>query len=224
MQFLYDFVRIFIPLAVVIDPAGMLPVYLAMTTRYTPEQRRRIAKRASWVATFTGVGFIAFGQLILSVMGVRFADFQIAGGILLVVLCIIDVLIPGKPAVNEHADSDPASAIGIVPLAIPLIVGPATMTTSLLLVNSYARGYEERFGAPWGAIIVATMVSAALVMNVLLLFIVMWHSDTLVRVVGKNVMMVINKIVMILLAAIAVSLIRQGVMSIVSELLLTRSQ
>ncbi|MCL2648146.1 MAG: MarC family protein [Phycisphaerales bacterium] len=218
MQFVYDFVRIFIPLLVVIDPAGMLPVYLAITNRYTADQRRRIAKRASLAAAFTGVGFIAFGQLILGVMGVRFADFQIAGGILLVVLCIIDVLIPGKPAVNEHADFDPASAIGIVPLAIPLIVGPATMTTSLLLVNSYAKGYQDRFGSPWGAIIVAAMVSAALLINVLLLFIAMWHSDRLVRIVGKNAMTVINKIVMILLAAIAVSLIRQGVMSIVSEL------
>ena len=218
MQLVYDFVRIFIPLAVVIDPAGMLPVYLALTNRYTPDQRRRIAKRASLVAACTGVGFIAFGQLILGVMGVRFADFQIAGGILLVVLCIIDVLIPGKPAVNEHVDYDPTSVVSIVPLAIPLIVGPATMTTSLLLVNSYARGYEDRFGAPWGAIIVMAMVSAALIINVLLLFIAMWHSDALVRIVGKNAMMVINKIVMILLAAIAVSLIRQGVVSIVSEL------
>ena len=217
MQFLYDFIRIFIPLFVVIDPAGMLPVYLAMTNRYTPEQRRRIARRASIAAALTGVGFIVFGQLILSVMGVRFADFQIAGGILLVVLCIIDVLTPGKPAVNEHVDYDPASAIGIVPLAIPLIVGPATMTTSLLLVNSYAKGDEDQFGAPWGAVIVASMVAAALLINVLLLFIAMWHSDKLVRIVGKNAMTVINKIVMILLAAIAVSLIRQGIESIVSD-------
>ena len=92
MQFFYDFVRIFIPLAVVIDPAGMLPVFLAITQRYTPSQRRRIAKRASLAAALIGVGFIAFGQLILGVMGVHFADFQIAGGILLVILCIIDVL------------------------------------------------------------------------------------------------------------------------------------
>ena len=217
MQFLYDFLRIFIPLFVVIDPAGMLPVYMAITNRYTPDQRRRIARRASLVAACTGIGFIAFGQLILGVMGVRFADFQIAGGILLVVLCIIDVLIPGKPAVNEHADVDPASTIGVVPLAIPLIVGPASMTTSLLLVNSYAKGYEDTYGAPWGTIIVMAMVSAALLINVLLLFIAMWHSDTLARVVGKNTMTVINKIVMILLAAIAVSLIRQGVENIVSE-------
>ena len=217
MQFLSDFVRIFIPLFVVIDPAGMLPVYLAITQRYTPEQRRRIAKRASIAAALIGVGFIAFGQLIFAVMGVQFADFQIAGGILLVILCVIDVLTPGKPAVNEHVEYDPASAIGIVPLAIPLIVGPATMTTSLLLVNSYAGGYEAQFGAPWGAIIVASMVAVALLINVLMLFIAMWHSDRLVRIVGKNTMTIINKIVMILLAAIAVSLIRQGVLSIVSE-------
>jgi multiple antibiotic resistance protein len=112
---------------------------------------------------------------------------------------------------------DPADRVGIVPLAVPLIVGPATMTTSLLLVNTYGRQYNEHFGTPYGQIIVACMVCVALLMNVGILLLAMWHSDRLAQWVGRNTMAVINKIVMILLAAIAVSLVRQGIVGIITN-------
>jgi multiple antibiotic resistance protein len=216
LKMVHDFLLILVPLFVVIDPAGSLPLFLAITGRYPPDQRRRIARRAATVAAATGVGFVILGQAVLRFLGLRFEDFQIAGGILLVVLAIIDLLIPGKPAVNSSA-IDPAESVGVVPLAVPLIVGPATMTTSLLLVSAYSQEYNVRFTAPLGEIIVATMVCLALVINVTLLFVAMWHSDRIVAVVGKNAMSVMNKIVMILLAAIAVSLIRQGIVGIVQD-------
>ncbi len=211
---LHDFLLIFIPLFVVIDPAGTIPVYLALTDRYAEGQRRRIAVRAATVAGATGVLFVFLGQATLRFLGVRFEDFQIAGGVLLAILAIIDLLIPGKPAVDQSA-RDPAEQIGIVPLAVPLIVGPATMTTSLLLVNTYSKAYNDHFGAPYGQAIVATMVCVALLMNVGLLLLAMWHSGRLTRLVGRNTMAVMNKIVMILLAAIAVSLVRQGIVGII---------
>jgi multiple antibiotic resistance protein len=214
MAFLHDFLMIFLPLLVVVDPAGTVPVYLALTGRHTASGRREIAVRATIVAAVTGVLFVVLGQAIFNFLGVRFADFQIAGGILLVVLALIDLLTPGKPAVDDHA----SPTDGIVPLAVPLIVGPATMTTSLLLVNTYSKPYGERFGALQGQVIVMAMVCVALLLNLALLLAAMWHADRLSALVGKNTMAVINKIVMILLAAIAVSLIRQGIVSIVQEL------
>jgi multiple antibiotic resistance protein len=217
LKTLHDFSLIFVPLFVVIDPAGSLPLFLAITGRYPSDQRRRIARRAATVAAATGVGFVILGQAVLRFLGLRFEDFQIAGGILLAVLAITDLLMPGKPAVNASA-IDPAESVGVVPLAVPLIVGPATMTTSLLLVSTYSQEYNVRFTAPWGEVIVATMVCLALVINVALLFVAMWHSDRIVALVGKNAMSVMNKIVMILLAAIAVSLIRQGIVGIVQDL------
>jgi multiple antibiotic resistance protein len=211
---LHDFLLIFIPLFVVIDPAGTIPVYLALTDQYQEAQRRRIAVRAATVAAATGVLFVLLGQATLRFLGVRFEDFQIAGGVLLAILAIIDLLIPGKPAV-EQGTLDPADRVGIVPLAVPLIVGPATMTTSLLLVNTYSRTYNDQFGAPYGQMIVAGMVCAALLINIALLLLAMWHSGRLAELIGRNTMAVVNKIVMILLAAIAVSLVRQGVVSII---------
>jgi multiple antibiotic resistance protein len=212
-QILHHFLLIFIPLFVVIDPAGTVPVYLALTDRYPGVQRRRVAVRAATVAGATGVAFVFLGQAVLRFLGVRFEDFQIAGGILLVILAIIDLLIPGKPAV-EQTSLDPVERVGVVPLAVPLIVGPATMTTSLLLVNTYSKIYNEQYGQPWGQLIVEGMVCLALLMNVGILLLAMWHSDRLAQWVGRNTMTVINKIVMILLAAIAVSLVRQGVVGI----------
>jgi multiple antibiotic resistance protein len=218
MNTLHDFFLIFLPLFVVVDPAGTLPVYVALTTHYTDEQRKKIARRATMVAGITGVTFIVLGQAVFAFLGVEFADFQIAGGILLVILAILDLLSPGKPAVHGALKGEPAEAVGIVPLAVPLIVGPATMTTSLLLVNTYSKSYNEHLGAPYGQIVVMMLVSAALVLNLVILFVGMWFSNRLVAIVGRNTMAVINKIVMILIAAIAVSLIRRGIMSIVAEL------
>jgi len=215
MQYVLDFLLIFLPLFVAIDPAGCLPIFLAMTDRYTPEQRRRIARRATFVAGVTGILFVVTGQALFRFLGVSFADFQIAGGLLLVILAIVDLLSAGKPAVDEKQAVELDSSVGVVPLAVPLIVGPATMTTSLLLVNSYGEKYTNMFGAPQGQIVVVTMVCAALALNLAIMFAAMWYSDWLVRIVGKNTMAVVNKIVMILLAAIAVSLIRKGIESIV---------
>jgi len=215
---LLDFLKIFIPLLVVVDPAGSIPIYLAITANRTERERRQIAIRATVAAAVTGLVFIVLGQAILSFLGLRFADFQIAGGILLAILSIIDLLIPGKPAVSENLIPEAAaSQVAIVPLAVPLIVGPATMTTSLLLVNTYSARYDQVWGAPLGQIIVTVMVCFALLINLAGLFAAMWHSNTLVALLGKNTLGIINKIVMILLAAIAVSLIRQGIVSIVLD-------
>jgi multiple antibiotic resistance protein len=211
---LHDFLLIFIPLFVVIDPAGTLPVFLAITGNFPEPQRRHVALRAASVAAVTAILFVFLGQAILRFLGVRFEDFQIAGGILLFVLAVIDLLIPGKPAVDSSS-LNPAERVGVVPLAVPLIVGPATMTTSLLLVNTYSNTYNHHFDAPWGQFLVTAMVCIALLFNIALLLLAMWHSGRIAAFVGRNTMAVINKIVMILLAAIAVSLVRQGLVGII---------
>lgn len=223
---LWDLIRIFVPLFVVLDPMGTVPVFLALTGQYTDAQRKTMARRASVVAMIVGVLFIIVGQSLFRFLGVAFADFQIAGGLLLVILAILDLLSTGKPAVDEHALDQPRgladkvsqlkfSGVEIVPLAVPLIVGPATLTTGLLLVNTYSAKYEELWGAPWGQISVATMVCLALLANLLVMYAAMYHAGKIAKALGQGTMLVVNKIVMILMAAIAVSLIRQGIISIV---------
>lgn len=224
---LWDFIKIMIPLFVVLDPMGTVPVFLALTGQYNDAQRKIMARRASVVAAIVGVLFVIVGQSLFRFLGVAFADFQIAGGLLLVILAILDLLSTGKPAVDEHALETPEGKISanrqmvfgveIVPLAVPLIVGPATLTTSLLLVNTYSAKYEELWGAPWGQVTVATAVCLALLLNLVGMYGAMCNAGRIARLLGHGTMLVVNKIVMIFLAAIAVSLIRQGIISIVSE-------
>ncbi len=204
---------------VVIDPAGVLPLFLALTEHYPVATQRRIARHATLVAAITAVAFLVVGQTIFTILGVRFYDFQIAGGLLLVVLSIVDLLSPGKAAVNDQKELRQITDAGglqisVVPLAIPLIVGPATMTTTLLLVSTYGPKYRLEYGLQMGSAVVVGMVAVALVLNLLLLYLAMYHSQVVVKVFGRPALSVINKVVMILLAAIAVSLIRRGVVGI----------
>jgi multiple antibiotic resistance protein len=215
---LHDFLLILIPLFVVVNPAGSVPLFIALTGHFTDAQRRHIALRASTVAAVTAILFVILGQAILSFLGVQFADFQIAGGLLLAVLAIIDLLIRPNPEEQTPASTDPSDSVGIVPLGVPLIVGPATMTTSLLLVNTYSPTYNEHWSAPYGQILVTLMVCTALLINLALVFVAMFYSNRLIALVGHAAMTVISKIVMILLTAIAISLIRHGIVSIVHDL------
>ncbi len=211
---LHDFLLLLLPLFVVVDVAGSVPVFLSLTTPYTEAERRRIAARATAVAAVTGVLFVVLGQAFLSFLSIGIEDFQIAGGLLLVILAILDLLSPGKPAVDTMSPSLRGD-VAIVPLAVPLIMGPATMTTSLLLVNTFAPHYTPWLGVRYGTLVVESMVCAALLLNLALLFVALYFSTQLAALVGKNTMSVINKIVMILLAALAISLIRRGIVSIV---------
>lgn len=211
---LFDFLKICVPLLVVVDYAGTVPLFLAITQHQTERSRRRIARSASLVAASVGVGFFVIGQAIFSFLGIEIADFQIAGGLLLLVLTILDLLIPGKPTVDENvirSDVDEHVTGSLFPLAVPLIVGPATLTTGLLLVSTYSQFY----GRPLAVL----MVSLSLVSILSVQLVLMYYSTAVLRVVGKQLMSVLNKIVMILLAAIAVHMIRAGVTTIVTGMM-----
>jgi multiple antibiotic resistance protein len=183
---------VFIPLFVAIDPLGMVPVFLGVTGRLTPRRRRQVTLEAVGAALIISVAFMLAGQLIFDFLGIHPADFRIAGGILLLVLAVYDLLITGKPGVDED------QAVGIVPLATPLIAGPATLTAVLVLSTDF--GY------------VATGVS--ILVNFALLLIAMLSADFLARWIGQNAMRGLSKLVMILLAAFAVYFIRTGVLEV----------
>ena len=190
MDFLSTFLAAFIPLFVAIDPPGMVPVFLAVTDGMSAERRRRISFEAVAAATVICLLFMFMGDSLFQFLGVRDFDFRIAGGVLLLVLAVYDLLIPGKPAVHEP------ETVGIVPLAMPLIAGPATLTTLLVLnSNSNVGPYATVLG---------------LSTNFLLLLAALCASSWITRVVGINTLKALSKLVMVLLAAIAVNMIRVG--------------
>lgn len=179
----------FLPLFVALDPIGLLPVFIGVTRGLTREQRRKAIFQAVAAAVIISVGFMFAGEALFRFLGVTDADFRIAGGVLLLVMSVYDILMPGKPAVDEH------TTVGIVPLAMPLIVGPATMATILILAKR-PDGYS--------------MTTLSLAINFLILLAVLLGSDAIARVVGLSALSAFSKLVMVLLSAIGVNYILTG--------------
>lgn len=193
------FLEYFIPLCVAIDPFGLAPLFVGVTGHLSQAQKRHIIFQAVAVAFVICLGFMFLGQAIFRYLGITEADFRIAGGILLLVLAVLDLLRPGKPAVDE------TQMIGIVPLAMPLIAGPATLTTVLVLAS--------RDGS---AVTSYAMTALSLAVNLLLLTAVLTASTRLGGRVALSALRAFSKLVMVLLAAIAVNFIRTGVMEILA--------
>ncbi|HEY2588863.1 MAG TPA: MarC family protein [Tepidisphaeraceae bacterium] len=195
MDLLRAVFRDVLPLFVTIDAVGSVPIFLALTRGLTPSQRRTITFEAVAGATAIAIGFMFVGNALFGFLGITITDFQIAGGILLLVLAVLDLLSPGKPAVDE------SEAGGLVPLAMPLIAGPATLTTTLVLAR--------RDGV--------ALTLLALAINFLFLLFVLLGASRIARLVGVKGLSAVSKLVMVLLSAIAVSFIREGVTNAVLE-------
>jgi len=185
---LTKFLQAFIPLFVAIDPVGLAAVFLGLGQGVAPATRHRIA----WQATVTGglvaLGFLFLGQNVFTAVGVSVKDFQIAGGLILFILAARDL---------TQADGAPMRLpedFGIVPLGMPLIAGPALITTLLLLVQTQ--------GMP--------VMLVALAANLVLVVLAFVGSEWLGRTIGQMGLRAISKIVSMLLAAIAVAMIRRG--------------
>ena len=185
---LVRFLQAFIPLFVAIDPVGMAAVFLALSRGVPLATRRRIG----WQATLTGglvaLGFLFLGQNVFSAVGVSVKDFQIAGGLILFILAARDLTMPEGVTMRLPED------FGIVPLGMPLIAGPALITTLLLLAQTQGMA--------------VTLV--ALAANLFLVALAFVGSEWLGRRIGENGLRAISKIISMLLAAIAVAMIRRG--------------
>ncbi len=185
---LWDFIYTFIPIFVAMDIGGLVPVYLSLTKGLSNEERRTVSWQALFTAFVISAAFIAVGRLIFRVLGITSADFEIAGGVLLLVLAIVEMLHLGakETAPNLH--------VGPVPLGTPLIVGPAVLTSLIILID--LRGYP--------------VTLLALVANLVIVGVAFRQSRRLVQLIGEDGLRAISQVVSLFLAAIAVSMIRRG--------------
>jgi multiple antibiotic resistance protein len=184
----------FVPLFVAVDAVGILPLFMSLTEGMDFRKFRRIIYQSIITAIAVALVFLVLGSALMNLLGITIADFMVAGGILLFVISLNDVLATEK-AQQHTVDPD---SLGAVPLGVPLISGPAVLTTSLLLNNQY------------GFIPTAT----ALVLNILLAGAVFSSSRMIYRFLGKTGAKTVSKITSLLLAAIAVMIIRRGLYSI----------
>lgn len=192
------FLLTFIPLFVAIDPLGSLPLFLGLTQGFSMKEKRRLAVQAVVTALVFGLIFTGAGSLIFRVLGITTADFQIAGGVLLLIFSVQEIfgMSSNKPT------GDPADDfLGIVPIGIPLIAGPAMITTLLVLHDQHA------------FLIIAT----ALVVNLLITLLLYAYSDQIVARLGEATSRVTAKVFAIFLAAIGIMMIRRGISAIFLE-------
>ncbi|OPY17773.1 MAG: hypothetical protein A4E74_01082 [Syntrophus sp. PtaB.Bin075] len=180
----------FVPLFVAVDAVGILPLFMSLTEGLETRKLRRIISQSVITAIAVALVFLVLGKALMDLLGITIADFMVAGGILLFVISLNDVLATEK-AQQHTVDPD---SLGAVPLGVPLISGPAVLTTTLLLSNSY------------GFVPTAT----ALILNILLAGGVFFSSGIIYRFLGKTGAKTISKITSLLLAAIAVMIIRRG--------------
>ncbi len=185
----------FIPLFVSIDALGLVPIFLSLTSDMTTEQKKKLTTQATLTALAVSVIFLFGGRMIFNYLGITENDFRIGGGIVLLVLAVVDLL-----STSESTRRAPDLTVGVVPIGIPLIIGPAVLTTLLIIVDSY--GY------------VAAVV--ALLANLLFVWIVFRNATFVIKLLGDAGAKAFAKIASILMAAIAIMMIRLGVLGIIS--------
>ena len=188
---IHRFLEVFIPLFVALDPFGLLPIFLGVTTNMSPQKRRSVTWQAAGTAFIVVIVFMLAGTAMFQFLGIEQYDFKIGGGIVLLVLAVLDLVIMGKPTVHDE------EMVGIVPLAMPLIAGPAMLTTVLVFSSREGYGY--------------LLTTVAVVANFAILLIVLLSADRVAKVVGINTLRAFSKLVMVLLAAIAIQFIRSGI-------------
>jgi len=186
------FFRAFIALFIITDILGNLPIFIGLTEDETKEERRRTFTIAIITAFVLLLLFTFAGRGILALFHITLSDFKIAGGILLLAIAL--TLLIRRELLIHHDET-----MGAVPLGCPLLTGPGAITTALVLLGDYGVG------------VTFTAVVACFAANwVILLF-----AENIYEALGKRGTGIISKIISILIAAIAVQFIREGIISLI---------
>jgi multiple antibiotic resistance protein len=191
MPFLTALLKASVTLFIIIDPIGLIPIFMALTHGCTSEERSSIFRKAALVALLLLLLFTFTGKGILDLFNITISDFKIAGGILLLVIALNITL-------QAHYGETSAGQAGVVPLAVPLLVGPGAITTTIVLIGT--TGLWVTF--------------TAVVINFLVAFIIFRYVGVFYRYLGRTGSDVIAKIMGMLLAAIAIQFIRQGIQEV----------
>lgn len=194
----------FSSLFAIVDPIGLIPAFLAITPGRSPEDRIRISILASVLTFVILVIFAFFGKVILGLLSVTLPAFEIAGGILLFFIAI-DMLNARLTAVRQTQEEQDAGAdktdIAITPLAIPMLAGPGAITTAMILAS--------RVENLAGAAILLGAIAAVAVLTFVVFYVVSVKSSLVSVILQK----IFTRLMGLLLAAIAVQFILNGIAS-----------
>ncbi|MCM8781976.1 MAG: MarC family protein [Candidatus Omnitrophica bacterium] len=191
------FILAFIPIFVAVDALGVLPLFISFTESKKRLQRLKIIRDSIITAAIVAIVFIFVGKSVFRFLGITVYDFMVAGGVLLFILAINDLLR------TEKSMRIPEATLGVVPLGMPLIVGPAVLTTSLMMLDAYG--------------LIPTLSSV--ILNIIIAGGIFMFADFIMRLVGNGGTRAISKVASLFLAAIAVMMIRKGLIHIYLDFL-----
>ena len=189
MDFISELTRALVALFIIVDPFGNIPIFVGLTENISDAQRKKTYNTAILVGVVLLLVFAFTGQEILTLFGLSIYSFEVAGGILLLIIAI-RILISGF-----HESAESPESLGAVPIAIPLLVGPGAITTTIFNLQSY--GTEIT--------IIAVVVVLALT------WVILRFINGFYKILGKTGSVVIARVMALLIAAIAVQYILTGV-------------
>lgn len=201
-----DYLYAIIPVFVAIDIIGMIPLYLSLTEGIPIQAKNKILTQSVLTATIVSFLFLGLGNAVFAFLGITASDFKIAGGIILFAISINDLLFSTENRKSHEVKDETTeislhhqTTIGIVPIGIPLIVGPALLTSMMICNDTYGT--------------FPTIVSV--VVNLLIVYVSLRYSHLILRVIGRSGAKGIAKVFTLLLAAIGVMMVRNGIMEII---------
>lgn len=191
MTTLQPYILSFVPIFVAVDAVGNIPLFLTLVEGMNKKEKHKVIIDSVTTATALAILFMFCGKLVLALLGITISDFQIAGGMLLFVISM-RFLLPGAQKISTFGhDKD----LGVFPMGTPLITGPAVLTTTLIMLDSFGP--------------IPTFVS--LLLNMLFVWLTLAKADTILKFLSVNGARAFSKIMYILLAAIAVMMVRRGI-------------
>jgi len=176
-------------LFIIVDPLGNIPIFLGLTQNMNDGQRKKIFNTAILVSFILLLLFSFAGQEIFNIFGISIFSFEIAGGILILIIAI-RILISG----NLHEKEDTPENIGAVPIAMPLLVGPGAITTTILNFQNFD--------------IWVTILSVFIVLT--LTWVILRFINRIYRILGKTGSVIIARVMSLLIATIAIQYILIG--------------
>ncbi len=195
MDWLETFFLSFLPLFVAIDVFGVLPLFMGLTDSMGPAARKRLTAQATMTAFAISLVFLVAGKLLFGFLGITESDFRVGGGIVLLVLAVNDLLF------SPEEKRAPGSMPGVVPIGIPLIIGPAALTTIIVLVNTY--------GYLWAV--------CSLLTNLLIVWLLFSEAAAVTRLMGRAGSRAFAQVAALFLTGFAVMMIRSGIQAMLKN-------
>jgi len=190
LDYISELAKAAIALFIIVDPFGNIPIFIGLTGNMAKKQKKKVYNIATLVGTVLLLVFAFTGQQILNIFGLSIYSFEVAGGILLLIISI-RILISG----SNHENSESPESIGAVPIAMPLLVGPGAITTTIFNIQAYG-----------------TLIAILAVVIVLsITWVILRFMNGIYKFLGKTGSLVIARVMALLIAAIAVQYILTGV-------------